>query len=104
MSAITIGIMIEPKKPCDSGTGRRGYLFLRLAFVRLSPARPRTTRRRIASARAGLSSCRAAQASIARIISGCHRKPTCMPHPVAGRPLFFLVPFFIDAITKYGTK
>ena len=67
---------------------------------------PISTRRRIASERAGSSSREAAQASIMATVSSGHRVPICRPCPVAGRPRRFLAPFFlaIDAQLRIVRK
>jgi hypothetical protein len=53
---------------------------------------PSSTRRRIASARDGSSSCASRHASIERSVNSCQRVPICSPLPVVfGRPRLFLV-------------
>ena len=58
---------------------------------------PRSTRRRSASEREGLSGCRAAQASISATFSSDNRNVLMGSRPVAGRPIFFFgITFCID--------
>jgi hypothetical protein len=103
-----IGFVLQKRTP-----PRRSYLavqretslplftYCRAIFLCLA-ANAKSTRRRIASDRDGLSGCSFAQASIAALKAGDSRMADTGSFPVAGRPRFFLgSTFFVDIFSIF---